>query len=212
MKNIIILSIIVFGVSDFVIGQSKSGYQIESRKPKKNTNTKTGGQSSKGGSDVLDNFFIQPNFGFSFGNNQIYLNLAPTIGYKILDGWDAGVGFSYTYSKSEVPGLIPYKTNTVGGNLFTRYLIKPPFFVMAQYELLGTKLTVTDTSLPIVYDDSRIYYDAFLLGGGVIQPIGRNGGFVLSVLYNLSYDDSKPLENGPYSSPYVINAGFMFGL
>ncbi len=202
MRVLSLVLILCLGVAADSLAQSKSGYRIEGSK----------GKSRRGSSnDWMQNVFVQPNFGFAFGSNAIYLNLSPTVGYKILEGWDAGVGINYIYSNAKAsPGYYGYTTDTWGGNLFTRFMIKEPFFIIAQYEMLGTKVDIEAPNNG-GYSTSRDYYDAFLAGGGVMQPMGKNGAFVLSVLYNFSYDQNDPYGNGPYTSPYAVTAGFMLG-
>ena len=201
MRKLIIVIVLMAGVSMISYAQSKSGYRIEG------TKKRGGGRNS----DWMQNVFVQPNFGFAFGSNTLYLNVSPTVGYRILEGWDAGFGINYIYSSTKAsPGFYGYTSDTWGGNLFTRYLIKEPFFVIAQYEFLGTKYSVEAPNNGNISPD-REYYDAFLAGGGVMQPIGRNGAFVLSVLYNFNYDSNDPYGNGPYTSPYAITAGVMVG-
>lgn len=192
MKRISILALLLFSMVLASHAQSKSGYRIQGSKSKK------GG----GGSNWTENVFIQPNFGFAFSSNSLYLNVAPTVGYMITEGLVAGMGASYIYSKTEYSNGVNWTSNTFGGNLFTRYVVKAPLFIMAQYEFMTTQWS----DVP-----DRQNYDTFLGGGGIIQPMGKGGAFVLSVLYNFNYDSATIGENGPYTSPYVITAGVMIG-
>ncbi|MFY0624773.1 MAG: hypothetical protein JXR07_00645 [Reichenbachiella sp.] len=204
MKKIAILIIIIGSALIEANAQSKSGYRIEGGKPGKSSR-------SKSSSGWTDNLFFQPSFGFSFGQGSLYLTAAPAVGYKILDGWDAGVGMFYSYSKfDEQPGYFGYSSNTIGGNFFSRFVIKEPFFIMAQYEVMGTVLEI-DAPNNGGYSEERDPYDAFLAGGGIMQPVGRNGAFVASILYNFSYNSNDPFDNGPYTSPYAISFGFVVG-
>lgn len=194
MRKVLILILLIFSTVLVSQAQSKSGYRIQGSKSK----------GGRGGSDWTNNVFIQPNFGFAFSSYGLYLNVSPTVGYIITEGLVAGVGASYTYSKTENPNPNgdDWTSNTYGGNLFARYVVKEPVFIMVQYEFMTTQWS----DLP-----DRQNYDTFLAGGGIIQPMGKGGAFVLSVLYNFNYDSTTIGENGPYTSPYVITAGVMFG-
>ena len=191
MKKIFLL-IVICGLSFFSEAQ-KSGYKVEQSRSTR----------SKSSSSIREKVFFQPNFGFAFSNNNLYLDVSPNVGYLITDAWAAGFGGSYIYSKTEVSRTTEFVSNTWGGNLFTRYTIYEPVFIMARYEFMTTKWD---------HDPNRYSYDAFLAGGGIVQPMGRNSYFVLSVLYNLNYDSNGTYQdNGPYGSPYVINMGVQIG-
>lgn len=200
MKKVFLAFVLLLGFAVLAQAQSKSGYRIQGGKPGKSSSK----GSSRGGSDWMDNIFIQPNFGLAFSSQSLYINVSPTVGYKITEGLVAGVGASYIYSKYTVPNTPSFSSNTWGGNVFARYVVYEPFFLITQYEFMSTKWDA-------FYQDQK--YDAFLAGGGIIQPMGRNGAFILSVMYNFNYDSdpTKVGENGPYFSPYVINAGVMLG-
>ena len=46
-------------------------------------------------------------------------------------------------------------------------------------------------------------FGSFFVGGGFYRPMGPSSAFVLSAMYNLSYDSNEP---SPYGSPWVISA------
>ena len=51
-------------------------------------------------------------------------------------------------------------------------------------------------------------YASVFVGGGLSQPMGHNAAFLISAMYNLSYDSNEP---SPYDSPWVIGAGVSVG-
>ena len=149
-----------------------------------------------------DRIFVGGGFGLSFGTIT-YVSLSPIVGYKITQRWAAGVGISYQYrnDKRFVPALT---TNDYGGSLFTRYLLIKNIFAEARYEVLNFEYLQSPS------ETARKNYDSFLLGGGFSQPLGKKASFVVSIMYNLLYDDLETPR--PYNSPLVVNVGVSAGL
>lgn len=180
-----ILTVYFFLISFVLIAQSDSGYSIEGDRVKKKINT-----------DWMDKVFIGGNMGLSFGTNYSYLNLSPNLGYKLTEKMSVGTGVSYIYTKTNGIDFHDY-----GANVFTRYRVFDQIFAMAQYEVL---------SYDYGLERGRDIYSTVLVGGGLVQPIGANANFIVSVLYNLLYDVDS-LNNGPYSSPLVVSGGVSLG-
>ncbi|MFY0653661.1 MAG: hypothetical protein JXQ96_16575 [Cyclobacteriaceae bacterium] len=143
-------------------------------------------------SDWQDRIFTGGNVGFQFGTIT-NINLSPTLGYRITNAFSAGVGVSYVYQKFASISRTHY-----GGNVFARYNITQQFFAMTQYESLSID----------VGGSRRIGLNSFMVGGGIQQPLGGNAVASFTVLYNLSYDETKPTI---YDSPIVIGGGITLG-
>ena len=144
-------------------------------------------------SDWQERIFVGGNMGLQFGS-QTYINLSPTLGYRITNALSAGVGVSYIYQK-----IFNVSRTHYGGNVFGRVNITDQIFGMAQYESLSVDVGV---------EGRRLGLSSFLVGGGVQQPLGGNAVASFTVLYNLSYVEGEP---SAYNSPIVIGGGVTLG-
>ena len=141
-------------------------------------------------------WFYGGGLALSFGAVD-FVSVSPIIGYRITPVVSAGLGLQYIYRSDDRAGQ-NYSTNDYGGFLFSRFHIGPGFFLSASYEVLrfqyfdftGNKLTDN--------------YSSFFVGGGFSKPMSRNAAFVISALYNVTYESNEP---SPYDSPWVIGAG-----
>lgn len=150
------------------------------------------------------------NFGLSYSNGW-YINLSPTVGYRIAPNLIGGVGLTYVFSQYNDPNnYYRQSANIFGGNVFVRYA---PFanldinllnnlFLHTEAEYITYKLKVQQGTLSGADSGSA---PNFFVGGGYASNF-TGGGVTISLLYNLLWTTS----NRYYSSPYVIRAGFNF--
>jgi len=152
-------------------------------------------------SSFLDRVFVGGNLGLQFGDIT-NVQIAPIAGYRVTNDFSAGVGVQYQYIKYKrfAPALT---SNNYGTSVFARYRVKDPFFLQVEYEYLNYEYYVT-ASEPL-----RSSLSSLFVGGGISQPINANAAFTLSVLYNLSYDETD--LNSPYSSPLRVSGGINLG-
>ena len=66
----------------------------------------------------LDKVVVGGNLGAQFGD-LTYIEVSPTVGYKLTEKWLAGVGARYIYVK---PRLLQ-SSNIIGGAIFQQYAI-----------------------------------------------------------------------------------------
>lgn len=153
-------------------------------------------------SSFLDRVFVGGNLGLQFGDIT-NVQIAPIVGYRITNDLSAGIGLQYQYTKNKRinPAIV---SNNYGTSIFTRYRVKDPFFLQAEYEYLNYEVTFIPS-----FETERRTASSLFVGGGITQPIGANAAFTLSVMYNLSYDETD--VNGPYSSPLRIGGGINLG-
>jgi len=151
-----------------------------------------------------DRVFTGGGFGLSFSRTFDFVSVSPIVGYRINPKLAAGVGVQYQYSRYKIfnPDLT---THNYGGSVFTRYNFYGPLFLHAEYEYLNYEFPITST------DSERRGYNSVFGGGGFFQPIGRNAGFFISVLYNFTYQEPRANDFFPYDSPWVIRAGITAG-
>ncbi|GAA4849736.1 hypothetical protein [Algivirga pacifica] len=144
---------------------------------------------------LKDRFFFGGNVGFQFGDITA-ISLAPLVGFRITEAWQAGTVLSYTYYKENFPGYT-YETNIIGGRLFTRYLIDiyNGLRIFPHGELLTNRFKQYN---PFSGEEEPNWYTTFLLGGGVQFPIGGRGGLNMLALYDLDYNRDTSFEDSPW--------------
>lgn len=145
--------------------------------------------------------FYGGSLGASFGDIDL-VELAPILGYQINPRVSVGSRLFYRWTSDD--RYTPSQDTTdYGGSLFSRITIVPSLFGQVEWEYLNYEyLTSTNSS----FRDST---SSVLVGAGFFQPAGRNAGFFISALYNVTYDDNDPYY--PYDSPWIYRVGFTVG-
>ena len=159
----------------------------------------------------IDRIFFGGNFGMQFGTITD-IEISPLVGYHITPRLSAGVGTRFEYFKDK--GLYyPFETTIFGGSVFSRFVIiqnlgeglnlgiNTGVFTQAEYEMLSLEREYFE---PFPTGTGRFLVHSVLVGGGLIQPIGRRSALLISVLYNLNES-----ARSPYSNP-IIRIGFNF--
>lgn len=155
-------------------------------------------------SNWQDRIFTGGGFGLSFSREIDFVSVSPLIGYRINQRLAAGVGLQYQYAKYKLFNP-DFTTNNYGASVFTRYNFYGPLFLHAEYEYLNYEFRVS------IAESERRGYNSIFGGGGLFQPLGRNAGLFVTVLYNFSYNTPGPNDFFPYDSPWVIRAGITAG-
>jgi hypothetical protein len=142
--------------------------------------------------------------GLGFGSVQDYISISPVIGYSITKKFMGGTGVTYRYTNYKIysPSI---KLTDYAVNPFLRYTIYKGFFVQTEFEYLNYEFPITTV------ETTRMSFESFMAGGGLIQPVGRNLAFYVMALYNFSYRDPVPGRYSPYTSPFVLRAGINIG-
>jgi len=159
----------------------------------------------------IDRLFFGGNFGLMFGTIT-NIEISPIVGYYVTPRLAAGGGIRFEYFKDK-GYYAPYATTIYGGDIFSRYTIirnlgeglniglNTGIFAQVEYEALSLEKAYFE---PPYNEDGRFWVHSILVGGGIIQPVGRRSAFILTVLYNLN-----ETARSPYSNP-VIRVGFNF--
>ena len=147
------------------------------------------------------NLFVGGGVGLGFGDVD-WVSVEPLIGYRINPKIAVGASLIYQWQNDDRYSQ-SVSTTAYGGRAFAQYYPKPVFFLQAEYEYLNYEYV--QVNLSTVRTDTS----AVLAGAGISQPIGGNGFFFASALYNFSYDSND--LTSPYSSPWVYRAGVGFG-
>ncbi len=165
--------------------------------------------------------------GFQFGAYSL-LELSPVAGYRVTRNFVPGIGLSYQfgnyrnfYLDTETGNHEDRNTNIYGGRLFARYYFRDWFqgllsglFAHAEFEYLTfNREFVMDSrgkfvdryGYPYSKGDETLQIPGFLVGGGLVQPIGGKVYSNILILYNLNQT-----RDTPYSNP-VFRIGFGVG-
>lgn len=163
---------------------------------------------------LRERLFFGGNFGLQFGT-VTNIEISPLAGIYLTPRLAVGPGIRYEYFKSNYPGYVPYETHIYGGTVFARYMaikdlseaiglgLNFGLFGHAEYEILSLESKYFKIGAP-PDADGRFNLHSVLIGGGIFQPIGRRGGFLIMVLWNLNETASSP-----YSNP-IFRIGFNF--
>jgi hypothetical protein len=151
-------------------------------------------------SQWTDRIYWGGGVGATFGDyDSIYV--APMVGYAFTPKVSGGLAVFYLYQDYNDP-FVSSSTDDYGFDLFARYRVTPQFFAQGQY-------SYTNQEIPTAGGGStRDGYQAFLAGGGFVQPMGGRAAFVASVLYDFSWSDDEP---APYTEPWVVTVGVSVG-
>ena len=147
-------------------------------------------------SNIFNKIAIGGNTGLNFGT-VTYINLSPMVGYRLTDRFMPGIGLTYMYYAIKGYSV----QNYYGGSVFVRYTVFRNFFVMGQLQALNVNTTYSGESI----GENR-WAISPLIGGGYIFRIGKNGGIMATLMYNLNYNPATSI----YSSPLITNLGFIF--
>ena len=144
------------------------------------------------------------NFGLQFGT-VTYVDVSPTVGYKITERFHSGVGATYIYFSEKYDlyngQTYTYKTDIYGGKIFERYYVLENLFLHQETELLN--LEVYDFLNDKVQRKNII---SPLIGAGYIQRFGDSSGLFIMCLFNLN-----ETTDSPYTNP-IVRVGLNFGL
>lgn len=153
-------------------------------------------QNSSSGS-IMDKLYFAGGGGFGSGTSAggfryNYFSLLPTIAYRVKPEFLLGTNVTYTrYSYPDVGMSI----TQFGVAPFARYYIQQLFF-QVEYDKISSATLDNQT---------RKYYDRFLVGVGYAQPLGKRGAINAMGLYDLLYK-----QNGVFQSPFVFRVFFSF--
>jgi hypothetical protein len=149
---------------------------------------------------LKDRLFFGGNIGLSFGS-LTYINLAPTIGYKITERFGMGLGPVYTYYNDRRFVNYKYETHIYGGRTFAQYQALESVLLYSEFEMINIEVpNLLFTKL------IRQNIPSLFVGGGYTQSFGGNSAMTLMLLYNVMESDYKIYENP------ILRLGFNFGM
>ena len=201
MKTRILGVILMVALSYSVFGQYED--------PNKNPETET---KKKEGINLDSKWFFGGNLGMSFGTYSSYVEIAPTVGYKLSKWFWPGAGPMYIYQKltflNEQDKLSIYGVKTFAYiNLLNNLEDYLPInlgsvfaYTEDQFINVNLKATLGDGS---IYQENN-FANVFLVGGGLRFPFGKRGGLSVFCMWDLSQSIYYHYDNP------VIRIGFDF--
>ena len=173
---------------------------------------KKSAQDSAKGYDPT-NLFIGGSLSLSLGGyqNGFLFGINPFVGYTLAKWVDAGVVVNYQYYTQKDQFNNKYRSNTIGGGVFTRIYPVHFLFIQAQPEYNFITQKYIQQGSPDI--KSSINAPSFLVGAGYTSSRSDKNSFTyVSLLIDVLKD-----KNSPYTDAYgdivpVIRAGINVGL
>jgi len=171
--------------------------------------------------------------GLGFGNyTNIYV--APSIGYRLTDHFDAGISLGYNYLNIK-DYYVSYNANTgaqksmnlsqsiYSGSIWARYTILENILTQAEFELNNVTDYQTfkyDKDGWAVPDAHRSTIPSLLLGGGYRQPLGNGSYLFMMAMYdvlqkipsNMRDYQGERVSISPYAGGIFLRVGFAIGI
>ncbi len=129
-----------------------------------------------------DRLVFGGNLGGTLGTYS-YLQINPTVGYKVTDWWVNGIGLNYIYSGSR-----GYSQHVYGASAWSRAYIQRSIMLHTEFEYLTLNLR---TPMNQNYTGNA---PVWLVGGGY-QSQGNGFGIGVLVLFDLLQHPNSPYTN-----------------
>jgi hypothetical protein len=157
-------------------------------------------------------FFFGGMIGFQFGTIMA-VDISPVAGYYFTPRLMGSLGLSYQYYRASfnkssfsfsIYGARTGMSYIVLDNIGSKKSKKSNFgmFAHLEYEMLSLDRDVSN-SFPGI-EVKRFWLPGLLIGGGVMQKLGKTGFFSVSMLYNVLVNSKTPYQNP------VLRVGFYF--
>lgn len=168
MKYKLHFFLILFFIGNFLLAQTDSVFVGKKPATKNNTNSKKNKNS-----EWVKKITYGGNFQLQLGNIS-FIYLSPTIGYKLSEKINLGIGAIYNYSS--------YRTSlfNFGIHSYARFFVKQNVFLQIQYDKLNQPDYFSS------YSNKTVWVDYLLLGLGYTQPISDYIALNSLCMYNLS--------------------------
>lgn len=195
LKKQILFLVAIVGLSTLSFGQEEEFFSAEGKKTEKEKRK-------------IERWSFGGNFGLSFGSSRSYVQLSPAAIYQATPRLYLGPGFTYLYYKQQLNDET-VSSSIYGPRAIASFVVLKDInevinfnigniILQSEYEFLN--LEVYDLKL----NSRRVWNSSLLVGAGIMQPIGRKGGFRFSVLFNLLEDEFRL-----YSNP-IVRFGLYF--
>lgn len=161
---------------------------------------------------------------FGAATGIVNVGITPVVGYRITDGFAAGIGLGYQYLRIRDYNTVitnpingaeefrPLNAHIYSPSVWFRHIIWNNIFAQVEYEHnIFSQTTYTNDftqyqTLPIIKRKDRLGVNSVLVGAGIRQPVGERSSMVFMILYDVLQD-----KNSPYRNTLAIRFGFNYG-
>jgi hypothetical protein len=147
----------------------------------------------------LDRLLVGGSLGASIGN-IIFIDLSPSVGYRLTDLMRVGAGFTYRYQNDRRDFGFG-KQQVIGGRAWVQHDLFFGFFGHVEYENLVSRWETNGIEF-----SGR--YPMLMLGGGYSMQLGQKSVSQIQVLYPVALNPGQSL----YFFPIDVRINFLFGL
>jgi len=154
--------------------------------------------------DIGKRTYFGATFGLQFGTFTSIL-VEPMIGYRFTEKLSGGVGIGFRYGKDNDSN---FEYTNYLGRVFTRYIIIPKIYAHVEYMVESYDKSFGDYYRGFK-ESERTVVPFLFVGGGYRSP-GRNGSFIVQVLFNVLQDNVMSKTIYPSGQPY-ISIGYIGG-
>ena len=144
--------------------------------------------------------FYGGGLGLSFGD-YFRLNVSPMIGFILSPKTHAGIRVMYEYTK-DTRSSQEVTSHNFGGSVFARYRVIPQAYLHGEFQYMSYQYSSGDVS------STREWVPFLLLGGGVVQSIGKNTSAYAEVLFDVLQDPGSPYEDWAPMVSVGVAVGF----
>lgn len=159
-------------------------------------------------SDLKGKLVTGGNFGAGMYGNNLYLSLAPQLGFRMTEGLEVGIRAIYNLNYYFDRYYGDMAMHHFGAAAYANYEIYRGLYVHAEDE----QLCRINTN-GLIYDSSKPrWYNSLFLGAGYRQYVTPRSFAYFVFLYNVNWEYTYNGEwESPYASPIVYRIGYCFG-
>lgn len=136
----------------------------------------------------------------SFGSFTSVM-VAPNALYEVTPNFMAGVGLNYIYLNQKITNLsnssdLSVKSSIYGGKILAYYTIFDQILLSGEFEHNYRTTSIPDgltLNIPNAYWKSALF-----VGLGYMVPFGNGGGIIISLSYDLLYDENLSIFGSPF--------------
>lgn len=170
--------------------------------------------TANGGGLQKENLFLGGSLALGLGSYQFNVGVSPEMGYSLNNWLDAGVVVNFNYNSVRADPYydnnIRYRTFNYGGGVFGRAYPLPFLFFAAQPEYNWISQNQKDMNpgsggASYTFNTSAA---SLLLGVGYGQRVIGEGGFYISLMFDVLGDKNSPYNDFNGHPLPVIKAGF----
>ena len=212
-SNLILVSLFFSSVTlNEVNAQTRSGSVSDVQNNQRTRSQPTPQNKDEQRGFKKENLRFGGNFGAAFGPIT-YVDISPMVGYQFTRRFQAGMGLIYNYYAENIPPYPRLSMHIFGVNPYAQFSVVqlPSFhlFLRGEYMLLNENINfgIYDFVAGAYLEPKRGFVHYPMIGGGVLLPVGQNGGISIQLMWDLIEK-----ERSIYGSNPILRMGIMLGL